>query len=182
MTLTITDQYAIIRLPDEKTGRGANKDHQEVIEMISNYDMHRFGSFFEADPFMKSLFYAGGNREPGYHRCHVREEEDSYVLEIALPGVSADRINVSVRNDQMRITVSMDEEKQNGHGCMRHGMSMDCVWSLEGIDQERITAESRYGMLYVTLPKEKAGEEAEERKIPVKCEEKMLSEETIKEA
>lgn len=129
-----------------------------------------FGRAFYRDPFFRPFFDMSENGMCPRMHADVHEDEDKYVIGIELPGVPENAIDISVDNDVLSIKADMNA--RFGEHCgneEKHEMKLERSWSLEGIDQDNITAESKLGMLYVTLPKIKPAVPAGARHIPVLC-------------
>ncbi len=104
-------------------------------------------------------------------RVDVKEIENGYLLEAELPGVPKDQINLSVEDDVLTLSANMNEEKREQrdgylHSERRSG-HMERHFNMEGIDTTAITAAYENGVLAVTLPKQKAEDKPEARKIDI---------------
>lgn len=104
-------------------------------------------------------------------RVDVKEVENGYLLEADLPGVPKDQINLTVEDDVLTISADMNEEKMeqrdgylHSERCSGH---MERHFNMEGIDSAAITATYENGVLAVTLPKQKAEDKPEARKIDI---------------
>lgn len=123
------------------------------------------------DSFFRSFFDmsdAVGNM--GF-RVDVRQEENRFVLEAELPGVSEDQINLTV--DDGTLTISADtnvnREENNENYCYRERRvgHMERRFSLEGIREEDIKADYRNGILTIELPKANPEPQKVERRIAI---------------
>jgi HSP20 family protein len=90
-------------------------------------------------------------------------------MEAELPGVTQDQINLTVDNDTLTIAADMHSEHkdENPYYSERRVGHVSRSFSLEGIDQDRITADFKNGILYVTLPKLQPAEPAGARRIAI---------------
>ncbi len=110
------------------------------------------------DPFFRSVMGEPGFR-PNPLRVDVREQEDAYLLEAELPGVPLEGITLTVENDVLTIAADLNRSAEEPHeGWLlreRRTGHVERRFSLEGICQEGITADSVNGVLTIQLPKEK---------------------------
>lgn len=120
-----------------------------------------FRSFFDMSDWMGSAGF----------RVDVKDKADHYLLEAELPGVSEDQIDLTVDNDVLTITANArserKEEKDNYLYCERRAGRMERSFSLEGIQQDNISADYKNGMLTVTLPKNAPEQPKTQRKIAI---------------
>jgi HSP20 family protein len=99
----------------------------------------------------------------------LRETEDQYVLEAALPGVKPEDIDVSVQGNQVRIQAELkqDEEKKGEryhYRERRYGQFQRTITLPNNVKSDQVTSEFRNGLLTLTLPK---AEEARPRRIQI---------------
>lgn len=99
-------------------------------------------------------------------RTNVRETEEAYEFEAELPGYEAGEIELSLQDGVMTIAAEHSEEGTEGEE-RTASRRIRRSFTVEGVDEEHITAAYKNGMLRVTLPKEKAPEQAEPRKITI---------------
>jgi len=104
----------------------------------------------------------------------TREDENSYVVEIDLPGVKKEDIKVNIDPEKRTLTISgerrfKDEVKKEDYYKIEsaYGKFMRSFSLPENVDLEQIDAKTEEGVLHVTLPKLKK-EETEVKEIPVK--------------
>jgi HSP20 family protein len=105
-----------------------------------------------------------------YPRVDVREEQDGYVLEADLPGLTEKDIEVRVEQNLLNISSSKKEEKEetrNGY-IMRERRSYAFARSFvlpEDVNRETINAEFKNGVLTLKLAKRP---ESQPKKIEIK--------------
>lgn len=127
--------------------------------MNSLFDDHFLRSFFNMNDMMGSFGF----------RVDIRENDCSYLLEAELPGVDEKDIELTLENDMLTISANLNEERKDERNCYserRYG-HMTRAFNLEGIDQEKIVASHKNGILYITLPKEKPEEKKTARRIGI---------------
>lgn len=113
---------------------------------------------FFADDLFRSFFEMAN--APQY-RSGVREVENGYLFEAELPGFEPSEIDLSVKDGAMTITAKHTEGDEHAYGSH---YTLERTFSLDGVDEEQISAEYRNGVLRVHLPRAKA-EETAPRKI-----------------
>lgn len=122
----------------------------------TNANPNRYESPFN-DEFFRSFF--GGNAAPAM-KVDVEDKGDSYLLLTDLPGMKKEDVKISVEDGVLTIAVEQktetnEEDKARNYVYReRHTSSMSRSFSLEGVNEEGITAEYTDGVLHLTLPKE----------------------------
>lgn len=108
------------------------------------------------DEFFRAFF---GDGTAADMKVDVQDKGDSYLLEADLPGVKKEDVNLSVENGVLTISVEQKEEKDEEDKARsyvyreRRSVSMNRSFSLEGIQEDGITADYTDGVLRLTLPK-----------------------------
>jgi HSP20 family protein len=96
------------------------------------------------------------------------ETDDALKVELELPGVQSDQIELSVVGDELSIKVDRPDAEPQGATYHRRergvGTFARVVRLPLEVDPDRVEAELRYGVLTITLPK---AESARPRKIEV---------------
>lgn len=101
---------------------------------------------------------------------NVREDENSYHVELELPGVSPDQVELSVENNVLRVSGEKQEVRSEGESVHVYER---CYGRFEreltlgrDVDPETIQAGFDNGVLGITLPKR---EQAKPRRIEIKA-------------
>lgn len=106
------------------------------------------------DEFFRSFF---GNEPAAGFRVDVRDEGERFLMEAELPGIRKEDVKVSIENGVMTISANTNtENEQKGDNYVyreRRTGSMQRAFSLEGINEDGITAEYTDGVLRLNLPK-----------------------------
>ena len=126
-----------------------------------------FDDFF-TDPFEngfdRSLF-GGQNALYGKHaknlmKTDVRETEDSYELDIDLPGFKKDEVNIELKNGCLTIQAAkgLDKEEQDKKGkyIRQERYAGSCSRSFyvgEDVEPDQISAKFESGILQISVPK-----------------------------
>ena len=101
----------------------------------------------------------------------VQKAENAYILTAELPGVKLDEISIVVENDLVTISAErahVNRGEREGYLIReRRGGRIERSFTLEGIDQNAITAEAADGLLTITLPKEAPAEGKGPRRIAI---------------
>ena len=116
-----------------------------------------FDEFFN-DPF-ESEFFRGRNPLYGKHaknimKTDVRENADSYELDIDLPGLQNGYLTVQASKD-----AQVDQSDKKGRYIRKERCSGSCSRSFyvgEGVKQEDVKAKFEDGILHVWVPKKEA--------------------------
>ena len=129
--------------------------------------------FFD-EPWEKSLF---GTRNPLYGKhaknlmkTDVKETEDSFEIDIDLPGFKKENVTARLENGYLTIQASKgldkDKEDKEGKYIRRERYAGSCSRSFyigEGVTQDEIRARFEDGILRLTVPK-KDKKQVEENK------------------
>ena len=113
------------------------------------------------------LFDFGRTSSP---RVDIREDDDRYLLEAELPGVTEKDIEVKVEDNLLTIASNYDEsskEEKNGYLVRerRFQSFSRCFVLPKDVDREKIDAQFKNGLLSLTLSK---APEAKPKKIEIK--------------
>ena len=120
------------------------------------------------NPVLNEMFN-GMYRRPVYHNCdynrpaaNIIDNEKDFTIELAVPGMSKDEFSINLDKDILTIAMERkDEEVKEEKNFTRREFRYDGfsrTFSLpEIVDQEKIKADYKNGVLSVVLPK---GEEA----------------------
>ena len=108
------------------------------------------------DEFERSVFGENGRRTPMFS-TDIRDEGERYLLQAELPGFSKEDIDLDVKDGVLTITAShqqSDEQESGSYLCReRRWGSVQRSFSLEGIQEEGITASYSDGVLELSMPK-----------------------------
>ena len=98
---------------------------------------------------------------------NIFEEENGYLLEAEMPGVSKEGLEVLLEGNELTILGHRQYPKGQGEAIFRESLDADYrrVFELDPtIDTSRIVAKMEQGLLAVTLPK---SEEVKPRRITI---------------
>ena len=99
-------------------------------------------------------------------RCDFEEDNEKYSLEMEVPGVKKDEINISLKNDNLTISwkrtrENKDEKSEKRRIYERSEGSFKRNFFVENIDLEKVNAELKDGVLKIILPKKEAAKPKE---------------------
>jgi len=97
----------------------------------------------------------------------IREEKDAYLLDLEMPGVSKDGLEITVENNELTIIGRRRDPEPKGAAVYRETRPIDYrrVFDLDpSIDINKIAAKIDQGVVTLTLPK---AESVRPRKIVV---------------
>lgn len=98
-------------------------------------------------------------------RTNVKETDDSYLFEAEMPGFEAGEIDLSIQDDVLTIAAEHKDGTEESDSFASRSVRRS--FTVEGIDEERVSAQYKNGILRVTLPKTQAPEKPEARKISI---------------
>lgn len=152
------------------------KNDQNQAQLVSpasrnEWDpMRVMRSLLSWDPFREMTPFALEANLPNFAPAfEVKETKDGYEFKADVPGVKKEDVDVSFSNNRLTITGKRDAEKQEktetyytyerSYGSFTRAFTMP-----EGIDDTRIHADLRDGVLTISVPKKP---EAQPKKIAV---------------
>ena len=135
----------------------------EMDRLFDNFLNRGFGGF--------PRLSAGGNGGNLSPNVDVRENNGEIVVEVELPGIEEKDVDVTLRDGILRIRAekksARDEKKDDYHLTERSYGRYERAFRLpDGVDEDRIKAELKNGVLQVTVPR-KPESVKNERKISI---------------
>lgn len=120
--------------------------------------------------FLRDPMGALGSQQPPVWvpPADIEETDDSYVLQVDLPGVNRDDVNIELRDNEVRITGEVKEKERTGvlrRQTRRVGQFEFMVTMPGDIDPDKVEASLHDGVLTVRLGKAAA---SQPRQIEVK--------------
>jgi len=90
-----------------------------------------------------------------YPATDIRSFDDRYVIEMDVPGFSKEDVNIEVRDHRLRISSEKKFPREGKYIAKgRILKSFSHIYSIpDGVDEEKITAGMKDGVLTVTAPK-----------------------------
>ena len=147
--------------------------------MPSIFGENLFDDFFDDD---FAMFHEHGGRDPLYGKhaknlmkTDVRETEDSYELDIDLPGFKKDEIDLGLNDGYLTISAAKgldkDTEDKKGKYIRQERYAGTCSRSFfvgETVAPEEVSAKFEDGILKITLPKKTEKKLPEKKTIAIK--------------
>ena len=124
------------------------------------------------DEAMHDFFPAiyGGKHSQKYMRTDIKEDENSYLMEVEIPGADKKDIHVDLNEGYLNISVNKSEKEEGGKkdNYIHRERSFSCSRSyyVGDVKKEDIKAKYENGILNVTIPKE-AEKKATESRIEI---------------
>ncbi len=116
------------------------------------------------DPIFKGLddIFSPAARQSIF-TSDIKETEKEYILEVDLPGVEKDDIELSYENNHLTVKANrkeeLKEEEEDYIRQERHYGELQRSFYVDNVKEEDIKAEFKDGVLKVILPKKKEGVE-----------------------
>jgi HSP20 family protein len=123
----------------------------------------------EMDQMFDHFFGNDGQAAAYYAPASLWEEENCWKVEVDLPGVKQEDVDLTVEKNSLRITVERkgpSDERKFWHQERAYGRIDRLITLPETVDADGITAELKDGVLALTLNKRP---ESQPRKIQVKA-------------
>lgn len=124
----------------------------------------------EMDQVFDHFFGNGGPAPASYFApATLWEEEGAWKVEVDLPGVKQEDVDLTVEKNSLRITAERKgpgEDRKFWHQERAYGRIDRLITLPETVDSENISAELKDGVLHLTLAKRP---ESQPRKIQVKA-------------
>ena len=123
-----------------------------------------FDEFFQ-DPFDRMSVFSDHNPLYGKHgknlmKTDVRETENTYELDVDLPGFKKDEVQLELKDGCLTISAAKgldkDEEEKNGRYLRRERYAGQCSRSFyvgDHVEAKDVSAKFEDGILKITLPK-----------------------------
>jgi HSP20 family protein len=114
-----------------------------MIDTRSNFGLVKWLEDLTTD-IMDTEFYPHVWSHCTSRTAHLSREEDSYLLEVQVPGHNKKNLEIKVLDNVLRVLSQKDDKKEL------------CQTALDkSVDVDKIEARTEDGILYVTLPRTK---------------------------
>ncbi|GHU70937.1 heat-shock protein Hsp20 [Clostridia bacterium] len=142
-----------------------------MFNMIPYRRGNRTPNLFD-DRFFRSFFDMTDGMRSGF-QVDVRDEGENYVMEAELPGLKQEDIELTIDSDVLTISAQRKnerrEEKENYLYCERRSGRFQRSFTLDGINQDQISANYQDGVLTLRMPKTAPEPQKSQRKIPIQA-------------
>jgi len=131
-----------------------------------------FTRFWDDDDFFVSNYSDTGTTVPS---VNIKETDNSYEVEMAAPGIKKEDFKVELDNNVLTISSERTDEREEGGEKEKYSrrefsyQSFQRSFSLptEVVDEDKIEAHYRDGMLHLTIPKKERAKQKSPRKIQI---------------
>jgi len=139
--------------------------------MLPTITRRSFRPFYVPSFFNDDFFPVLPNRTNSVPAVNIREDEKSYALDLAVPGLDKKDLNIDINEDVLTISSeSKNETEESKDGFRRKEFSYRAFtrsfYIPEDVNREMIEANYKDGVLSVNLPKQ----EEEKSKVTKKIE------------
>ena len=158
-----------------RTGQTPHKNRKPKIMTTHTNKLTNWSPFYRLSPWRDLLEIA--TSEPTQQQdstknyavptANVRENDEAYTLEVEMPGVNKDAVEITFEDGKLTLTGRRAATQTNARAIYSENRPRDYrrVFDLDAsLDAERITASMEQGVLTVQLPKPEA---VKPRKIAV---------------
>ena len=117
------------------------------------------------ESFVRPSETAGGSFNPA---LDVYETNEGFHVEIALPGIKPDQLDITVQENVLTISGELKQDQREGRNYhraeRRHGSFSRSISFPTQVNLEKINASYEYGILKIDVPK---AEEVKPRKVQI---------------
>ncbi|KAJ0104939.1 hypothetical protein Patl1_18499 [Pistacia atlantica] len=117
------------------------------------------------DQFMDNPFFSRGIASPSRRGWDVKEDKDTLLLRMDMPGLSKEDVKISVENNTLIIKGEAQEESDDEESGRRFSSRLDLPPTLYKLDE--IKAEMKNGILKLVVPKVKEEERKDVYQVQV---------------
>ena len=119
-----------------------------------------FGLRREIDRLFDDVYGGNATRSSWVPTVNVREAKEAVLLEMELPGITPEQVDISIDNDMLTVSGEKREERREGEEEGRYYLvernygSFSRSFSLpQGIDAEQVDASFENGLLTIRIPR-----------------------------
>lgn len=140
--------------------------------MLPTISRKSFRPFYMPDFFENNFFPVISDRTSSLPAVNIRENEKSYLIDLAIPGMDKKDLKIDINEDVLTIsseTKNETEDSRNGFKRKEFSYSSFCrsFYIPENVERETIEATYKDGILEVTLPKLKEEKNKISREIKI---------------
>lgn len=122
-------------------------------------------------PFLKTFFdddfFTAMKDIQGNFRVDLKETENNYLVEAELPGVKREAINIDFENNHLTISAKREETLEDEKGDYvrreRHYGEFKRQFYVDNVDEDKIEATFKDGVLKIILPKLTKGKDKKKK-------------------
>lgn len=127
--------------------------------MLSTIRKRNSNPFYMSNLFDYDFFPVLSNMTSSMPAVNIKEDEKSYILDLAIPGIDKKDMKIDINEDVLTIsseTKTEAEESKDGYKRKEFSYSSFCrsFYIPENVNREKVTAAYKDGILNVVLPKQ----------------------------
>ena len=127
--------------------------------MLPTITKRTFSPFYMSNLFDDDFFPVLSNRNSSMPAVNIREDEQNYFLELAVPGIDKKDLKIDINEEVLTIsseTKNVNEEEKDGYKRKEFSFSSFCrsFYIPENVNRDNIGASYKDGILTVELPKQ----------------------------
>ena len=127
--------------------------------MLPTITKRTFSPFYMSNLFDDDFFPVVSNRNSSMPAVNIREDEQNYSLELAVPGIDKKDLKIDINEDVLTISSeakNVNEEEKDGYKRKEFSFSSFCrsFYIPENVNRDKIGASYKDGILTVELPKQ----------------------------
>ena len=127
--------------------------------MLPTITIRSFRPFYVPNFFDEDFFPVVPNRTSSMPAVNIREDEKSYALDLAVPGMDKKDLKIDINEDVLTISSeSKNETEESKDGFRRKEFSYKAFtrsfYIPENVNREKIEATYKDGVLSINLPKQ----------------------------
>ena len=140
--------------------------------MLPTISRRSFRPFYMPNIFDDDFFPVVSDRTSSMPAVNIREDDKSYVLDLAIPGMDKKDLKIDINEDVLTIsseTKSETEDSKDGYKRKEFSYSSfyRSFYIPENVEREKIEANYKDGILSVALPKQKEEKNKITREIKI---------------
>ena len=140
--------------------------------MLPTFTRKSFRPFYMSNLFDDDFFPVFQNRTSSMPAGNIREDDEKYSLELAVPGMDRKDLKIDINEDVLTISSeSKHESEENSDGYKRKEFSYSSFcrsfYIPENVNRDKIEASYKDGILTVGLPKQEEEKSKITRQISI---------------
>jgi len=140
--------------------------------MLPTFTRKSFRPFYMSNLFDDDFFPVFQNRTSSMPAVNIREDDEKYSLELAVPGMDRKDLKIDINEDVLTISSeSKHESEENRDGYKRKEFSYSSFcrsfYIPENVNRDKIEASYKDGILTVGLPKQEEEKSKITRQISI---------------
>jgi HSP20 family protein len=140
--------------------------------MLPTITRRSFRPFYMPDFFNEDFLPVFSNRTSSMPSVNIREDDKSYNLELAVPGIDKEDLKIDINEDVLTVSSEIkneSEENRDGYKRKEFSYASFCrsFYIPENVNREKIEANYKDGVLTVGLPKQEEEKNKISRQISI---------------